>query len=216
MDGWIKLHRKILKWEWYDDPNTFRVFIHCLLMANHEDNQWRGQTVPRGSFLTGRNLLAKQTGLSVQSVRTALEHLKLTNELTIKSTKQGTVIYINKYDDYQSREVQSTIKPTNEQPTSNQRVTTNKKDKNIKNDKNNIYTIKLFLEHREKILLKAKEKYPDKNCEKAIEDFIGYIQSRKTKYRDFKLAFFNWVREDRFNQYGQQKNFINERKVNVF
>lgn len=216
MDGWIKLHRKILKWEWYDDPNTFRVFIHCLLMANHEDNQWHGQTVPRGSFLTGRNLLAKQTGLSVQSVRTALEHLKLTNELTIKSTKQGTVIYINKYDDYQSREVQSTIKPTNEQPTSNQRVTTNKKDKNIKNDKNNIYTIKLFLEHREKILLKAKEKYPDKNCEKAIEDFIGYIQSRKTKYRDFKLAFFNWVREDRFNQYGQQKNFINERKVNVF
>ena len=33
---YIKLNRKILKWEWYSDPNTRALFIHCLLKA-----KWR-------------------------------------------------------------------------------------------------------------------------------------------------------------------------------
>ena len=36
--GFIKLHRKILKWEWYDEPNTMRLFIHLLLTASIEDD----------------------------------------------------------------------------------------------------------------------------------------------------------------------------------
>lgn len=41
-EGWICLHRKILKWEWYQDTNTFRVFIHLLLNANWEDTKYMG------------------------------------------------------------------------------------------------------------------------------------------------------------------------------
>lgn len=37
MEGWISLYRKILNWEWYSDANTFRLFIHLLLQANHEE-----------------------------------------------------------------------------------------------------------------------------------------------------------------------------------
>lgn len=62
-------------------------------------------------------------------------------------------------------------------------------------------TVKAFLNHLEEVRSTAKEKYPDKNVDKALEDFIGYIESRHTKYKDFKLAFFNWVRSDKFNQY---------------
>ncbi len=29
-DGFIKLHRKIIDWEWYDDINTKTLFIHIL------------------------------------------------------------------------------------------------------------------------------------------------------------------------------------------
>ena len=100
-NGWIKLHRSLLDWEWYDDINVMRVFLHCLLMANHKDKKYRGAVVERGSFLTGRDALASQTGLTVQQIRTSLNKLKSTNELTIKSSKQGTVIQVVSYDKYQ-------------------------------------------------------------------------------------------------------------------
>ena len=132
-NGWIKLHRSLLEWEWYDDINVMRVFLHCLLMANHKDKKYRGSVVERGSFLTGRDTLASQTGLTVQQIRTSLNKLKSTNELTIKSSKQGTVIQVVSYDKYQ----EVTNESTTHQPDSNQIVTTNKKNKNIKNEKKN-------------------------------------------------------------------------------
>ena len=131
--GWIKLHRSLLEWEWYDDINVMRVFLHCLLMANHKDKKYRGAVVERGSFLTGRDALASQTGLTVQQIRTSLNKLKSTNELTIKSSKQGTVIQVVSYDKYQ----EVTNESTTHQPDSNQIVTTNKKNKNKKNEKKN-------------------------------------------------------------------------------
>jgi len=130
-NGWIKLHRSLLEWEWYDDINVMRVFLHCLLMANHKDKKYRGSVVERGSFLTGRDTLASQTGLTVQQIRTSLNKLKSTNELTIKSSKQGTVIQVVSYDKYQ----EVTNESTTHQPDSNQIVTTNKKNKNKKNEK---------------------------------------------------------------------------------
>jgi len=132
-NGWIKLHRSLLDWEWYDDINVMRVFLHCLLMANHKDKKYRGAVVQRGSFLTGRDALASQTGLTVQQIRTSLNKLKSTNELTIKSSKQGTVIKVVSYDRYQ----EVTNESTTHQPDSNQIITTNNKNKNNKNEKNN-------------------------------------------------------------------------------
>ena len=42
MEGWIKLHRQILDWEWYDDINVKVLFLHLLLTANYEDKKWQG------------------------------------------------------------------------------------------------------------------------------------------------------------------------------
>ena len=102
-------------------------------MANHKDKKYRGAVVQRGSFLTGRDALASQTGLTVQQIRTSPNKLKSTNELTIKSSKQGTVIKVVSYDRYQ----EVTNESTTHQPDSNQIITTNNKNKNNKNEKNN-------------------------------------------------------------------------------
>lgn len=133
MDGWIKIHRQLLEWEWYDDMKVFRLFIHCLLKANHADKKYKGQLVKRGTFLTSRDLLSRETGLTIREVRTALNKLISTNELTNVSTRKGSVIAVINYDKYQK----ATNKKANERPTSDQRATTNKNDKNDKNDKNN-------------------------------------------------------------------------------
>lgn len=136
MDGFIKLHRKLIEWEWYSDINVTRVFIHCLLEANHKDNKWRGQVIKRGSFITSYEKLAIATTLTVQQVRTALNKLKSTSEITYKSTSYNSIITINNWDKYQLDNKQNNKQITNEQQTNNKQITTNKNDKNVKNDKN--------------------------------------------------------------------------------
>ena len=99
--SYIKLDRKLLNWEWADDPNTIALWIHILLQANWEDRSWHGQTFERGSFPTSVAKLSEGTGLSARSVRTCLNRLKSTNEVTIKATNRGTKIIVNKWEEYQ-------------------------------------------------------------------------------------------------------------------
>ena len=146
-EGWVSLHRRFLEWEWYDDINVMKLFIHCLLRANHKENKWRGVLIPKGSFLTGRKQLAIETKLSEQQIRTALNKLKSTNEITIKSTNLYSLISINNWNTYQINNHQDTKRATKEQPTDNQRITTNNNDNN---DNNNILSKKQF-EFKEEI-----------------------------------------------------------------
>ena len=131
MSGWIKIHRQILEWEWYSDNNSFRVFLHLLLKANHKQKRYKGLELKIGSIITSRDILAIETGLSVQQIRTALDKLKSTNEVTIKTSSQGTIIEVVNYAKYQLVTNEVTIK----EPTSNQQVTTNKNVKKEKNEK---------------------------------------------------------------------------------
>jgi hypothetical protein len=125
MSGWIKIHRQILDWEWYSDNNAFRIFMHLILKANHKEKRYKGIELNCGSVITSRDILSLETGLSVQQIRTALDKLKSTNEITIETSSKGTIIQVVNYAKYQL----STNELTNEQPTNNQQVTTNKNEK---------------------------------------------------------------------------------------
>ena len=131
MSGWIKLHRMLKDWEWYHDSQMVHLFIHLLFIANYEPSNWRGHKLERGQIITGRKQLANDTGISEQSIRTCLERLKSTNEITIQSTNRFSIITINKYDSYQvltDGNNQPANQPTpNKQPASNQQLTTSKK-----------------------------------------------------------------------------------------
>lgn len=124
-------------WEWYQDANTMRVFLHLLLKANWEDSRYRNHPVPRGSLVCGRKQLAQDLKISEQSIRTALIHLKSTNEITIESTNRFSIIHIVNWEKYQVNENLSTNKitnkATNNQPATNQQLTTSKEYKEIKN-----------------------------------------------------------------------------------
>lgn len=117
----IKLNRKILEWKWYPDPCTRSVFIHCLLKANWRDEQWKGYECKRGQLITSLPSLAQQTGFSVQNVRTALNHLKSTGELTDWHDSKIRIITVCNYDKYQSGQ-QTDQHSANRQPTGNQQA----------------------------------------------------------------------------------------------
>ena len=73
--GFVPIWRTLLSWEWYTDLKTFKLFMHLLLRANHETKKWHGIEIVTGTLISSRENLAKESGLSVQSVRTALKKL---------------------------------------------------------------------------------------------------------------------------------------------
>ncbi len=127
MIGWIKLHRQILEWEWSDCPKTFCLFIHLLLKANFEPSKYHGYEIPVGSLVFGRKAFSSSTGLSEQKIRTSLNRLEKSNEVTIKITNKFSIISMVNWKKYQLDNLQV----TNNQPTTNQQLTTLKEDNNI-------------------------------------------------------------------------------------
>lgn len=104
MNGYIKLHRKMTEWEWYKDIPTKTLYIHLLLKANWSPINYQGVEIESGTVVTTIKELSDETHLSIQQTRTAISHLKSTNEITIKSTNKKTLIHIEKWGTYQCDE----------------------------------------------------------------------------------------------------------------
>lgn len=139
-NGWIKLHRKILDWEWFTSPSTLQLFIYLLLRANKEDKKWRGILIKRGLLVTSVATISEETQLSTQQVRTSLNRLKSTNEITSKTTNRFTLVTVCKYESYQLyEEVEQQTKQQALQQTNNKQITNKqqqlKNNKNIRNNK---------------------------------------------------------------------------------
>lgn len=131
--GFIKIDRAIVNWRWYGDGNTLRVFLHLLLIANYEDKDFQNIVVRRGEAVTSYSKLADSLGLSVRGVRTAIEHLKSTGEVTSRTYNKFQVISIVNYDSYQSNR-QAKRQADDSQTTGNRQAT----DNNGRKIKNNI------------------------------------------------------------------------------
>jgi hypothetical protein len=187
MSGWIKLHRKITEWEWFEDKNTFIVFITLLLMANHKEKKYKGIVVKVGAIVTGRDILAKQTKLSVQQIRTALSKLKLTNEITIETSSQGTVIQIVNYKKYQLL----TNEITTEEPVNNQQVASNKNVNKLNKD---IYRSFGHLFITEDEVNRLLETYTIKQIDNILNDIENY--KGNTKYKSLYLTSIKWLHKN--------------------
>ena len=142
MGGFIQIDRKILKWEWYQDIKVFHLFLYLILRANWEDGRWQGKEVKRGQLITGRLKLAADTGLSEREIRTCLNKLKTTGEITIRTTNKNSIITICKYDTYQSKygqqdQQKDTLldqRETNKRPAKDQQATINNNTNNNKEE----------------------------------------------------------------------------------
>ena len=99
--GFVMIPREILKWRWYNNTNTFRIYLHLILSANFTDCGFEGYLIRRGQLATSYESLSRDTGLTVQEARTAIKHLKLTGELTVEKTPKFSIISIKNYNKFQ-------------------------------------------------------------------------------------------------------------------
>ena len=106
-NGFIKLHRSLPGWRWYQDGNVLRLWIHLLISANYEPKLFQDREIKRGELVTSLKSLTEQTGMSTKELRTALDKLKRTGEISVWSNRHYTVITINEYDTYQSDQGQT-------------------------------------------------------------------------------------------------------------
>lgn len=102
LSGFIKLHRKLVAWGWYDDDVVKSVFLHILLTANFKETTWRNITLMPGQVVTSIKKLSEDLQHTNQQTRTALDKLKSTNEITIKSTNKFSIITVVNWEEYQS------------------------------------------------------------------------------------------------------------------
>lgn len=129
--GFIALFRQFIDWEWYDDANTMRVFIHCLLLANYKNKKWRGKTIKRGQFITSQPKLAHSLKLSIKQIRGSLEKLKRTGEVAVESNNEYSIITVKNYDFYQDKGRQTDTQKEEKGQAEGRRGATTNKDNNI-------------------------------------------------------------------------------------
>lgn len=209
---YIKVFRQMLKWGWYGDTNTFRVFMHILLRANYEPSEYLGHTIGAGSCVFGRKKWAKELGLSERQVRTAISHLQATNEIAIKTTNKFSIITVVKWEFWQIEEggttTKSTNKKSNERPTSDQQATTSKESKNTTTKYKHSMGHPKLEDVRAYVTEKKLIIDPDYFFD--YYETAGWVDNKGKPIQNWKLKALNWnKREEERN--GERVGQVNDR-----
>ena len=156
MNGYIKLHRKIIYDEIFDNANLLKVWVWCLCKATHRERTVSVglQTVSlmQGQFVTGRESAAEELGMKPSTAWRYIKKLEKSGNLDIKSNNKFSLVTVEKWDFYQVQSYaggQQNGQQMDSKWTANgQQMDTNK---NIKNKENEEY-YSLSLDERLKML----------------------------------------------------------------
>lgn len=104
--GYALLHRKIKELPFYrTDSEAVHLWIHIILSANHApasvNTEFGEILVNRGEFITGRNTLAAETGITGDRIKYLLNKFEKLSMISRISNKKFTRVSVTKYDDYQ-------------------------------------------------------------------------------------------------------------------
>lgn len=119
LNGFVKIHRKLIEWGWYSDSVVKCVFLHLLMIAAWKPGEYLGHPIKPGQAIIGRKKMAVELGFSEQQIRTALKKLESTKEITLFSTNRFTIATVENWEFYQGDEDESNQQITNKQPTEN-------------------------------------------------------------------------------------------------
>jgi len=109
MKGWIKLHRRILDNGILQDAELFRMFVWCILKANHTEKNFLDIKLSKGSFATGRISGSEELFMKPSSFYSKLKRLEKQDFIELQSTNTYTVVTIKNYSNYQIEETKEKI-----------------------------------------------------------------------------------------------------------
>lgn len=132
-NGWIKLHRRLLDNPRATDPEWLSVWIYLLLNATHQPRKMNfdGKIVELqpGQLITGRFAIAENTGVNESKVKRILQTLKTDQQIDQQAGVKGSMITVRNWQAYQDADQQIDQRLTSKRPATDQRLTTNKKER---------------------------------------------------------------------------------------
>jgi len=141
--GYIKVWRKIIDAGWLKNHKLCAFWLWCLMEATHREyDQIVGcqniHLMP-GEFIFGRKVASDELNMSERSIRTLLDFLRKSGNVTIKTTNKFSIVTIVNWNTYQKEE--NTNDQQNDQPLTSNRPTTDHKQeyKNIRTKEKKIY-----------------------------------------------------------------------------
>lgn len=198
---YIKVDRNIIKWRWYKNPNTLRVFLHLLIKANIEDHDFEGIVIRRGEVATSYASIAQDLDMSIKAVRVAVDHLKRTGEVASNQYSKFQVISILCYDKYQAQGAGKTA--VKRQPNGRQGAVKGQQSKNAKEVKrsSSSFATTTTTPSRDDVMAYAESIHSKVNVDK----FMSSMQARGWKYNgqpieDWTAVFDMWNANERNNQ----------------
>jgi len=197
MKGYIKLHRRILDWEWYKDSNTKNIFIHLLLNACYDDCRFMGKSVERGEYITSLSRISSDLDIPVRQVRTALKRLQQTGEIDTQTTNKYTRITICNYESYQIEERKSKPKATRKRQTNDKQTTDISKNITKQENKNNIFYQSCLNDTSWSEVVCMQNQLTKNALNKLLDAFHNHLimtDEKKTTIREFKSHFVNWLK----------------------
>lgn len=151
MEGWVKIHRKLL-----DNPvvckdsETFSIWLYLLLSATHQEIPavFKGEkiTLKKGQLITGILSISKKLKINKDKVQRTLKCFEVDKQIEQETSNKNRLISILNWEQYQSNDNENDKQLINKCETTDKQLITNK---NVKND-NNIY-ITLFNKYKEQI-----------------------------------------------------------------
>jgi hypothetical protein len=192
MSGWIKLHRALKDWEYYEDHNATRLLIHLLVSVNYEDKKWKDTTIKAGTLVTSWQNLAHETGLTLKQIRLAMTKLERAGETVRNVAGKGAgkwqVVTLVKWDKLQGSDDEGgQIKGQEKGRTREGKRTPTKEVKNKEIKKEEINTNPTNVE----LVLEPKLNFQDFNdsilAEKLWSQWVKYKRTQhKEKYKELE------------------------------
>ena len=150
--------------------------------------------------------LSNETGLSIQNIRTAIKHLKSTDELTERKFGKHRIVKLKNYIQYQSSNTKVTNKLTMNQQGSNREVTAEYNVNTVKTVNNKKIEKKVFINYGEYVRLTEtqysalSETYSEPVLKSKIEDINNYCASHNKSYKDYSAVVRSWMKREGFIQ----------------
>ena len=204
--GWVKIHRALIDSEVFVKPEYLKVWIWCLLKANHKNKytDWKiGKNtttlkVNRGQFIFGRNTASDELLMNGSLVYRVIQWLSEKNMIRIQPNSHYSLITIINYDTYQNDE-EKTEQPSNRQRTAIEQAANTNNNINNSNNVNNDNKLpfqKFWNQYGKKVDTKKCQKKWDSfslNVQKEIlESLPDYIESTPNKkFRKNPLTYLN-------------------------
>ena len=103
MNGYIKLHRKILDNGVFSNAELLKVFLWCLIKANHNKTPKKVFDIKlkQGQFVTGRSSACEELNIKPSSVYNRLIRLQEYGYIKLESTNKYTIVSVVNYHKYQ-------------------------------------------------------------------------------------------------------------------